>query len=91
MVVNDLLMQFQADILNATVVRPEVIETTALGLPMRLDLLPASGPARTSSFKTGPPNKRWRPAMSEVKRTGTPQCGMGEGAGPRGRLGLDCL
>lgn len=28
---NDFLMQFQADILNATVVRPKVTETTALG------------------------------------------------------------
>jgi glycerol kinase len=31
MVVNDLLMQFQADILGVPVVRPKVIETTALG------------------------------------------------------------
>jgi glycerol kinase len=31
MVVNDTLMQFQADILDLPVVRPEVIETTALG------------------------------------------------------------
>ena len=31
MVVNELLMQFQADILDAPVVRPKVIETTALG------------------------------------------------------------
>jgi glycerol kinase len=31
MVVNDLLMQFQADILNAPVIRPKVTETTALG------------------------------------------------------------
>ena len=31
MVVNDLLMQFQADILNRTVVRPVMRETTALG------------------------------------------------------------
>ena len=31
MVVNDLLMQFQADILNVPVVRPVVAETTALG------------------------------------------------------------
>lgn len=31
MVVNDLLMQFQADILGIPVVRPAVIETTALG------------------------------------------------------------
>jgi glycerol kinase len=29
--VNDLLMQFQADLLGIPVVRPEVIETTALG------------------------------------------------------------
>ena len=28
---NNLLMQFQADILNTTVERPEVIESTALG------------------------------------------------------------
>ena len=31
MVVNELLMQFQSDILNAAVVRPKVAETTALG------------------------------------------------------------
>jgi len=31
MVVNELLMQFQADILNVPVIRPEVSETTALG------------------------------------------------------------
>ena len=29
--VNDLLMQFQSDILNVSVVRPKIIETTALG------------------------------------------------------------
>lgn len=28
---NDFLAQFQADILNTTVLRPEVLETTALG------------------------------------------------------------
>jgi glycerol kinase len=31
MVVNELLMQFQADILNREVVRPVIQETTALG------------------------------------------------------------
>ena len=31
MVANDLLMQFQADILNVPVLRPRTIETTALG------------------------------------------------------------
>ncbi|PID68877.1 MAG: glycerol kinase, partial [Flavobacteriales bacterium] len=29
--VNNLLMQFQADVLNATTVRPKVVETTAMG------------------------------------------------------------
>jgi glycerol kinase len=29
--VNDLLMQFQADLLGIPVIRPEVVETTALG------------------------------------------------------------
>ena len=32
--VNDLLMQFQSDILNVTAVRPKVIETTARGAAM---------------------------------------------------------
>jgi glycerol kinase len=31
MVYNDLLMQFQSDILNVPVIRPKVAETTALG------------------------------------------------------------
>ena len=31
MVYNDLLMQFQADVLGVPVVRPKVAETTALG------------------------------------------------------------
>jgi len=31
MVVNDLLMQFQADVLGVEVVRPAITETTALG------------------------------------------------------------
>ena len=35
MVANDLLMQFQADILGVPVIRPEVAETTALGRRLR--------------------------------------------------------
>jgi glycerol kinase len=29
--VNDLLMQFQADVLNTVTVRPEIVETTVMG------------------------------------------------------------
>ena len=36
MVFNELLMQFQADVLNVPVIRPKVAETTALGQPMPL-------------------------------------------------------
>jgi glycerol kinase len=33
MTANDLLMQFQADVLGVPVIRPKVTETTALGWP----------------------------------------------------------
>jgi glycerol kinase len=53
MVVNDLLMQFQSDILAKPVVRPMVKETTALGAAY------AAGLAV---------DQRWEPKMDEVTR-----------------------
>jgi len=53
MVVNELLMQFQADILGVPVIRPVVAETTALGAPTRPVSLSASGRAKTTSATTG--------------------------------------
>ena len=44
--VNDLLMQFQADVLGVPVVRPRVTETTALGAAYLAGLASASGRAR---------------------------------------------
>jgi glycerol kinase len=52
--VNDLLMQFQADLLGIPVVRPEVIETTALGAAYLAGL--SSGVYRD----TGELSKQWR-------------------------------
>ena len=44
--VNDLLMQFQADLLGIPGVRPRVIETTALGAAYLAGLAAACGAAR---------------------------------------------
>ena len=65
---NDFLMQFQADVLNVPVVRPDVIETTALGAAMLAglqvglwkDLADLAGHRRI--------NRRFTPAMSSEDR-----------------------
>jgi glycerol kinase len=68
MVGNELLMQFQSDILNVPVIRPTVTETTALGAAYAAGL--ATGVWRTvdelrSQWKE---SKRWQPAMDDAKR-----------------------
>jgi glycerol kinase len=68
MVVNELLMQFQADILGIPVVRPKITETTALGA--------ASAASLASGFVSGIAelkenwslDKTWQPEMSEEQR-----------------------
>ena len=52
--VNDLLMQFQADLLGIPVVRPEVIETTALGAAYLAGLVDGRLP------RPGELSKQWR-------------------------------
>ncbi len=53
MTINDLLMQFQSDILDVPVVRPKIIETTALGAAYAADLPSTTGNPRRTSWKTG--------------------------------------
>jgi glycerol kinase len=68
MVVNELLMQFQADILNREVVRPVIQETTALGAAYAAGL--------ALNFFSGPEELRanwavdrtWKPHMAEAER-----------------------
>lgn len=68
MVVNELLMQFQADILGVPVIRPRIIETTALGA--------ASAAALASGFWSGlkelkdnwAMDKAWTPQMPADQR-----------------------
>jgi len=62
--VNNTLMQFQADILNATVRRPVVAETTALGAAYLAGL--AVGYWKTSRYRPHwhsirNSSRRWRP------------------------------
>jgi glycerol kinase len=68
MVVNDLLMQFQADVIDVPVVRPAVTETTALGAAYAAGLAVGlwSGPDDLS--RNWSVDKRWRPAMGSRDR-----------------------
>ena len=60
MVVNETLMQFQADILGVAVVRPKVAETTALGAAYAAGLAVGYwSDDRTTSATTGREDKRW--------------------------------
>jgi glycerol kinase len=68
MVVNELLMQFQADILNVPVSRPETAETTCLGAAYAAAVAsgfwsPGEGPVADGSRKT-----TWHPRMESASR-----------------------
>jgi len=68
MVVNELLMQFQADILGVPVVRPKIIETTALGAASAAAL--ASGLVRgfDELRRNWAMDKTWHPRMDAEQR-----------------------
>jgi glycerol kinase len=65
---NDLLMQCQADILNRTVVRPKIRETTALGAAFAAGL--AIGVFRDADDLRSRwmESRRWHPAMADETR-----------------------
>ncbi len=67
MVVNDTLMQFQADILDVPVVRPEVIETTALGAAYAAGLAAGYWQSPGDIVENWTASKRWHPAMDQDK------------------------
>ncbi|MBN9318953.1 MAG: glycerol kinase [Caulobacterales bacterium 68-7] len=70
MVGNQLLMQFQADILNLPVVRPEVAETTALGAAYAAGLAVGVWKDPKDLAANWKASQRWEPQMSEDKRAG---------------------
>mgnify|MGYP000844149958 CR=1 FL=1 len=68
MVVNELLMQFQADMLAAPVVRPKVIETTALGAAYAAGLATGYWTSTDDIVANWRADKTWRPAMDATQR-----------------------
>ncbi|WP_374310624.1 glycerol kinase GlpK [Methylocella sp.] len=68
MVVNELLMQFQADLLDAPVVRPRVIETTALGAAYAAGLAVGYFQSPQEIVENWGIDKRWLPQMNEERR-----------------------
>jgi glycerol kinase len=69
MVVNDLLMQFQADILNREVVRPVIQETTALGAAYAAGLAVKFFSGLDQLRANWAVDRTWKPAMAEAQRS----------------------
>ncbi|WP_282776830.1 glycerol kinase GlpK [Nocardia sp. CC201C] len=68
MVVNELLMQFQADILGVEVIRPVVAETTALGAAYAAGLAVGFWESEDAIRTNWAEDKRWHPALDETRR-----------------------
>ena len=68
MVANDLLMQFQADLLGVPVYRPEVAETTALGAAYAAGLATGFWNSEEDLRENWAEDKRWEPKMDAAKR-----------------------
>ncbi|MGH3630703.1 MAG: FGGY-family carbohydrate kinase, partial [Sciscionella sp.] len=68
MVANELLMQFQADILDVPVIRPVVAETTALGAAYAAGLAVGFWDGEADIRANWAKDKQWDPAMDEHTR-----------------------
>jgi glycerol kinase len=68
MVINDLLMQFQSDILSRPVVRPKVQETTALGAAYAAGLAVGFFKDLEELATHWAEDHRWEPAMNATSR-----------------------
>ena len=65
---NDLLMQFQADLLDVPVVRPRMTETTALGAAFLAGLAVGFWKSRDEIRRTWKVGKRFEPRMKPTER-----------------------
>jgi glycerol kinase len=68
MVANDLLMQFQADLLGVPVIRPQVAETTALGAAYAAGLATGFWGEVEDLRENWQEDKRWEPQMDSAQR-----------------------
>ena len=69
MVANELLMQFQSDILDVPVVRPKIAETTALGAAYAAGLAVGYWSGTEELRENWAEDKRWLSNMEETRRT----------------------
>ena len=70
MVANELLMQFQSDILNVPVLRPKISETTALGAAYAAGLAVGYWSGAEEIKKNWAVDQQWTPAMEDTERSG---------------------
>src|SRR5919199_1476596 len=68
MVVNETLMQFQADLLGVPVIRPAVAETTALGAASAAGLATDVWASQDDLRQYWGEDKRWEPQMDAARR-----------------------
>jgi len=68
MTANELLMQFQADVLGLPVIRPQVTETTALGAAFAAGLAAGFWPGQGELRELWTQDRRWEPRMEERVR-----------------------
>jgi glycerol kinase len=68
MVVNELLMQFQADVLDVPVIRPTITETTSLGAAYAAGLALGFWDDLETLRKKWKEDKRWQPNMTSERR-----------------------
>jgi glycerol kinase len=68
MTANELLMQFQADVLGVPVVRPAVTETTALGAAFAAGLAVGFWSDQDELRERWSEGRRWEPQMDEERR-----------------------
>ncbi len=68
MTANELLMQFQADVLGVPVIRPAVTETTALGAAYAAGLAVGFWSDQDELRERWSEDKRWEPQMDEEDR-----------------------
>ncbi len=69
MVHNDLLMQFQADVLGVPVIRPKVAETTALGAAYAAGLATGFWQSTGDMRRNWGMDKTWHPSEDDTART----------------------
>jgi glycerol kinase len=68
MTANELLMQFQADVLDVPVIRPRVSETTALGAAFAAGLAVGFWEDEAQLRECWAEDRRWEPQMDEATR-----------------------